>query len=131
MGIVSYFRSHPTLLLLLMSPGIPEYISGSSPMNAILLNPPTFPLGIVANLGLYGPGVLLIREAKVRWKKGWGTVLVLGVAYGILEEGIALSTMFNPKAGPVGVLGYYGHWLGVSWVWSAGLVIFHSLFSIS
>jgi len=71
----------------LLSPGIPEYISGSSPTSAIVLNPPMFGFQLVANLGLYGPGVLLVREAMVRWNKGWATVLLLGAAYGILEEG--------------------------------------------
>jgi len=130
-GIAGFFRAHPILLLLLFSPGIPEYLSGSSALNAIILNPVWFVLGIVANLGLYGPGVMLIREAKVRWHKGWGTVLLLGAAYGILEEGIALSTLFNPAAGPVGQLGYYGHWFGVNWIWMGGILTVHMLFSIS
>jgi hypothetical protein len=117
--------------LLLLSPGIPEYLSGSSPLNAIVLNPGMFLFQILANLGLYGPGVLLIREAKVRWNLGWGRVLLLGAAYGILEEGIALSTLFNPAAGPVGALGTYGHWLGVSWVWLAGILPVHMIYSIS
>jgi hypothetical protein len=83
----------------MLSPGIPEYLTGSSAVNVIVLNPIWFVCGLIANLGLYGPGVLLIREAKVRWYKGWATVLLLGAAYGILEEGIALSTLFNPNAG--------------------------------
>jgi hypothetical protein len=86
---------------------------------------------LAANLGLYGPGVLLIREAKVRWNKGWATVLLLGAAYGILEEGVALSTLYNSNAGPVGSLGQYGHWAGVNWVWVAGIVPFHAIFSIA
>lgn len=86
---------------------------------------------LLANLGLYGPGVLLIREAKVRWKRGWGPVLLLGAAYGVLEEGVALSTLFNPSAGPVGSLGSYGHWLGVSWVWLVGIIPVHMIYSIS
>ncbi len=90
-----------------------------------------FVFQIVANLGLYGPGVLLIREAMVRWQKGWGSVLLLGAAYGILEEGIALSTLFNSSADPVGQLGFYGHWLGVNWVWMAGILPVHMIFSIS
>ena len=130
-SIVRYLKSHPIVSLLFLSPGIPEYLSGSSPINAIILNPFMFVFQIVANLGLYGPVVLLIYEAKVRWKKGWATVLLLGAAYGILEEGVALSTLYNPNAGPVGVLGTYGHWAGVNWVWSAGIVPFHALFSIS
>ena len=128
---MGFFKSHTILLLLILSPGIPEYLSGSSALNSIVLNPIWFVLGIVANLGLYGPGVLLIREANVRWHKGWGTVLLLGAAYGILEEGIALSTLFNPTAGPVGQLGFYGHWLGVNWIWTSGILTVHMLFSIS
>ncbi|MDG6996305.1 MAG: hypothetical protein JRN52_10315 [Nitrososphaerota archaeon] len=127
----AYLRAHPILCLLLLSPGIPEYISSSSPLNALILNPAQFALQIVANLGLYGPGVLLIREASIRWKKGWATILILGAAYGILEEGIALSTLFNPLAGPVGKLGFYGHYLGVNWVWLAGILPVHMIYSIS
>ncbi len=126
-----YLRAHPLLLLLLLTPGIPEYLSSSSPLNSIVLNPPMFLFQLVANLGLYLPGALLVREAAVRWNKGWATVLLLGAAYGILEEGIALSTLFNPKADPVGVLGYFGHWLGVNWVWAVGVVPVHMVFSIS
>jgi len=130
-GVLGFLRRHPVVCLLLLSPGIPEYISGSSPTNAIVLNPPMFAFQIFANLGLYGPGVLLVREAMVRWRKGWASVLLLGAAYGILEEGIALSTLFNPDANPVGKLGFYGHWLGVNWVWVAGILPVHMIFSIS
>jgi hypothetical protein len=86
---------------------------------------------LVLNLGLYGSGVILIREAIVRWNKAWATVLLLGAAYGILEEGIALSTLYNPLAGPVGKLGYYGHYLGVNWIWVAGILPVHMIFSIA
>lgn len=129
--VIELLRRHPVVCLLLLSPGIPEYISGSSPTSAILLNPLMFGFQLVANLGLYGPGVLLVREAMVRWNKGWATVLLLGAAYGILEEGVALSTLFNPDASPVGKLGTYGHWLGVNWVWVSGILPVHMVFSIS
>jgi hypothetical protein len=127
----SFLRSHPILCLLLLTPGIPEYLSSSSPLYAIVLNPAQFIFQLTANFGLYGPGVLLIREAMIRWNKGWATVLLLGAAYGILEEGVALSTLFDPKASPVGQLGYFGHWAGVSWIWSATIIPVHMLFSIS
>jgi hypothetical protein len=130
-GLQRFLRSHPVVLLLLLTPGIPEYLSGSSAVNALILNPPLFLFQIAANAGLYGSGALLIHEAKVRWRKGWGAVLILGLAYGILEEGVALSTLFDPTAGPVGTLGVYGHWLGVNWVWAAGIVPFHAVFSIA
>ena len=99
-------------------------------MSILVLNPPVFFLLLAANLALYGPGVILIREAKIRWNKGWASVFLMGAAYGIVEEGLALRTLFNPASSVVGNLGVYGHWLGVNWVWTVGLVIFHSVFSI-
>ena len=127
---IAYLRARPILVLLLMSPGLPEYLSGSSPLNAIVLNPGWFVLQLALNLGLYGPGVLLIREASVRWKTGIIPVLLLGAAYGILEEGIALSTLFNPSASVVGGLGTYGHFQGVNTVWVPGVLMVHMVFSI-
>jgi hypothetical protein len=129
--IVGYLKAHPVIALLILTPGIPEYLSSSSPINAIVINPPQFVFQLLANLGLYGSGALLIHDAGIRWKKGWATILLLGAAYGILEEGVALSTLFDPNAGPVGALGSYGHWLGVNLIWAAGIVPFHAIFSIS
>src|SRR3989442_854852 len=128
--LVRFLKSHPLLFLLFLTPGIPEYLSASSQLTLLVISPILFFGLLLANLGLYGSGVVLIREAMIRWKKGWATVFLLGVAYGIVEEGIALWTLFNPLAQPVGVLGVYGHWLGVNWVWTVGLLIFHSVYSI-
>ena len=128
--LVRFLKSHPILFLLLLTPGIPEYLSASSQITLLVLNPILFFLFLGANIGLYGSGVILIREAMIRWKKGWASVFLLGVAYGIVEEGLALWTLFNPLAQPVGNLGFYGHWLGVNWVWTVGLLIFHSVYSI-
>ncbi|MDG6940289.1 MAG: hypothetical protein JRN39_07810 [Nitrososphaerota archaeon] len=127
-----FFARHPVLLLVLLTPGIPEYLSGSSPVTSLILNPPLFLVQLLLNVCLYGPGVLLVREAAVRWRKGWATIiLLLGCAYGILEEGVALNTLFYSKANPVGALGFYGHWLGVNWVWSAGVLMVHMVLSVS
>ena len=128
--LVRFLKSHPSLFLLLLTPGIPEYLSASSQLTLLVISPLIFFGLLAANLGLYGSGVILIREAMIRWKKGWASVFLLGVAYGIVEEGIALWTLFNPLAQPVGNLGFYGHWLGVNWVWTVGLLIFHSVYSI-
>jgi hypothetical protein len=57
-------------------------------------------------------------------------VLLLGAAYGLLEEGTALSTMFNPHASVVGALGSYGRFAGVNWVWSVGVLGVHIVFSV-
>ncbi len=126
-----FLRAHPVLCLLLLSPGIPEYLSSSSALSALVFAPPLFLFQLGANLGLYGPGVLLIREAMLRYRKDWPSLIAFGCAYAILEEGVALSTLFNPRAGPVGSLGVYGHYLGVNWVWTLGLLMVHTVYSIA
>ncbi len=128
--MVNFLKSHPVLFLILLTPGIPEYLSGSSSLSMLVFNPPLFYLFLGANVGLYGSGVILVREAMIRWKKGWASVFLLGAAYGIVEEGLALRTLFNPLAPQVGTLGVYGRWLGVNWIWTVGLVIFHAVWSI-
>ena len=127
---VAFFQRHPVLLLLCLSPGIVEYLSGSSYFEGIVRAPLLFLLFLGSNLALYGPGVLLVREALIRWQKGWAALLCLGAAYGILEEGTALSTLFDPNASVVGGLGYYGHYLGVSWIWAIGVIQIHIVVSI-
>ncbi|HKV90030.1 MAG TPA: hypothetical protein VJQ43_02405 [Thermoplasmata archaeon] len=127
----AWLGRHPVVFVALLSPGIVEYLSGSSRLDGLVIAPPLFLLFLAGNLGLYVPGVLLIREARRRWRGGWGTVVLLGIAYAITEEGLALSTLFNPQASVVGALGSYGHYLGVSWVWLVGVVAVHVVFSIS
>jgi hypothetical protein len=109
-----------------------EYLTGSTQLSAILLNPPLFLIFLIQNIGFYGGGVLLIREARIRWRKGWTSILLLGAAYGVLEEGVGTGVLFNPHIMIVGGLPAYGRWLGVNWVNVAILVpIVHPLFSIS
>jgi hypothetical protein len=127
---VAFFRRHPVLLLLALTPGIPEYLSGSTSAAGLVLSPPAFFLFLGLNLGLYGPGVLLLREAWIRWGKSWGSLLLFGTAYGLLEEGTALSTLFNPNASVVGGLGHYGRYAGVNWVWLIGVLAVHTVLSV-
>jgi len=116
----------PWLALLLVSPAIGEVLSGSSPPRE-LLNA----VALLFLAGLYGCGALLAREIAFRWHKGWPSIVALGAAYGIIEEGLMTKSFFDPGWMDVGILGSYGRWLGVNWVWSLELTIFHAVFSIS
>jgi len=116
----------PLLALVLLSPIIAEMLSGSSPP-AEWTNPIT-PLLLI---WLYGAGVLVMRETAVRWKTGWPSVLLLGAAYGIIEEGLAVKSFFDPGWMDLGTLGWYGRWLDVNWVWSVWLTIYHAVVSIA
>ncbi len=72
---VYYLKSHPLLFLILLTPGIPEYLSASSQLTALVINPFGFLFQLGSNIGLYGSGVILIREAMIRWKKRLGLSL--------------------------------------------------------
>jgi len=109
-----------------MSPIVGELLSGSSPPSSFF-NP--FSLFILS--GLYGSGSLIIRESVRRWGKGWQSVLLLGAAYGILEEGIMVKSFFDPSWPDLGLLGVYGRWMGVNWVWAEWLTIYHAIYSIT
>lgn len=117
----------PALALFFLAPALAELLSGSAPP-AEFFNP----VALLLISALYGSGAILIHELRVRWDKGWWpTVFVLGAAYGIVEEGLACKSFFDPAWQDLGVLGSYGRWAGVNWVWSLDLTIYHMLFSIA
>jgi len=116
----------PTIALFILSPMIAELLSGSSPPLEFF-NPIVFLL----LASLYGSGAIIIRELTRRWGKGWPSILLLGAAYGIVEEGLMVKSFFDPNWMDLGILGTYGRWLGVNWVWAEWLTIYHSIFSIA
>jgi hypothetical protein len=69
-----------------MAPFVGEVLLGNAPLRWIFV--------YFVRLTMYGCGALLIREMSRRFGRGWPTIL--GVAYGIVEEGLgAMST--NPS----------------------------------
>src|SRR5260370_7779775 len=84
--LVRFLKSHPLLFLLFLTPGIPEYLSASSQLTLLVISPILFFGLLLANLGLYGSGVVLIREAMIRCKKGWPSVFLLVFSYVIFDE---------------------------------------------
>ena len=113
------------LTLLLLSPFTAEVLTGATTFPQFIN-----PIGLGILVGLYGLGALLIRETRIRLSVGYGGVLLLGFAYGVIEEGIAVKSFFDPYWKDLGIFGVYGRWLGVNWVWSLYLTIFHSVWSI-
>ena len=112
-----------SIFLLFLSPIMGEVLSGST-LPLEFIKPP----GFVFLVLLYGCGTLLIREAKARWNLQW-SVLFLGVAYGILEEGTMIQSFFNVAHADLGVLSGYGMYFGVQWPWAIMLILFHSTMS--
>src|SRR5438445_223514 len=115
----------PLLALILLSPVIAEMLSGSTPPLEWLN-----PIAALLLIWLYGAGVLVMRETAVRWKTGWPSILLLGAAYGIIEEGLAVKSFFDPGWMDLGTLAWYGRWFDVNWVWAVWLTIYHAVVSI-
>ncbi len=109
-----------------MAPAIGELLSGSAP-------PMEFfnPINFLLLSSLYGSGAIIVRELKIRWKKDYRALLLLGAAYGILEEGLMVKSFFDPNWMDLGILGTFGRWMDVNWVWTEMLTIYHMVFSIT
>jgi len=118
--------NYPVIALLILAPLLGEMISGSSPPGEYF-QPATF---LILTM-LYGTGAVVIREIARRWGKGWISILLMGMAYGVFEEGLIARSFFDPGWHDLGQLAFYGRWIGVNWIWSVSLTIFHSVVSIS
>jgi hypothetical protein len=46
---------------------------------------------------MYGAGVLVLREAVVRVGGGWPSLVLMGVAYQIAEDGLGLQALTSPR----------------------------------
>jgi hypothetical protein len=116
----------PIFALFFLAPVLGELVSGSAPP-AQWASPSTWLLVVP----LYGAGAVLARELAVRWRTGWAGVLLLGAAYGILEEGVDVMSFFNTAWPDLGNSALYGRWADVSWVWTVQLTCYHAVFSIA
>ena len=119
-------RVSPVVVLFFLSPVIGELLSGSAPPSEFFTV-----FGFTIMSLLYGGGAVVAREIKIRWRKGVGSLLLIGAAYGILEEGLMVASFQNPTWMDLGVLGVFGRWLGVNWVWAVELTFYHALVSIT
>lgn len=120
-------RTWPAALVLLwLAPGVAELLSGSTP-------PLRFfnPLSLFLEGGLYGCGALLIRDAVRHRLLGWPSVLLLGAAYGVLEEGLVITSWFNPYWPDLARLATFGRAFDTSWIWALGLTSYHMIVSIT
>src|SRR6476619_5392887 len=117
-------RVAPAATLFLLAPIIGEVLFGAIPLSRL-------PFGLLGVLGLYGGGAILVRETVRRRRLGAVWLVLLGLAYGLIEEGLVVQSLFDQHYRGLDFLGYYGHWLGVSCVWLEFIVPYHAVFSIA
>ncbi len=115
----------PGLALFLIAPILGELISGHmTPWE--FLNPISWLLMAMP----YGLGALVCRELIVRWDKGWWSLMSLGVAYGLYEEGVVARSLYDPRWSEMGSLAEYNHVAGLNWTYTEVLLHFHTTVSI-
>ncbi|MEW9701774.1 hypothetical protein [Paenibacillus sp. SI8] len=116
-------RFYPVIVLLLLSPIIGEVLLGSTPISKIYT--------LIPQIGLYGGGALLIREISRRWSLGWLSILLLGIVYGITEEGLIVSSIFDPHFPGKDALAGYGWLHGFNYVWAVAIIGYHAIWSVT
>ena len=117
-------RRLPALCLFLLAPLIGELLLGNLPLTSLdtLAALPVLAL-------LYGAGAIVIREITVRTGRSWPTILILAVAYGVLEEGLITQSLFNPSYNGLS-LNAYGQFAGLGVPWALFVITIHSVWSI-
>lgn len=118
-----WLRITPAIGLFFLAPLVGEYLLGNISITGIWALPFLAPM--------YGGGALLIREVTRRTGQGWTTIIVLGLAYGLLEAGLIDQSLFNPSfeglefqgAAPISAL-------GLSAYNALAFIVGHSVWSI-
>jgi hypothetical protein len=106
-------RIGPVVALVLSAPLIAEVLYGATRISVILV--------FVPEILIWGCGALLIRECVVRSRKGWQSMLLLGLALAVAEEFVIQQTSIAPLVGLAPHA--YGRVWGVNWVyflWALG-----------
>lgn len=116
-------RFLPAFVLVLTAPVVAELLAGSTPLSQPIVLAILLPLYLL----LYGAGALLIRELVRRSGRGWASILLLGAAYGLIEEGFATQSLFNPT------LYHAAEWgariLGINGVFTPSVIGIHAVWS--
>jgi hypothetical protein len=83
-------RIAPAVGLFFLAPLVAEYLLGNVPVSAIA--------GLFVLAPMYGGGAILVREIARRSGAGWPTILVLALAYGVLQPSLIDHSMFSPPS---------------------------------
>ncbi len=118
-------RNRSLFTLLILAPAIPELLTGSTPFWKFLN-----PINLAILIVIYGFPAVLIRNYAVHRNLKYHHILLLGMLEGVLIEGLAVNTYYNPSKRSLGVFSTYGRFLGVNWNWALYLTFFHSIYSV-
>lgn len=119
-------RSHwrPALGLFFLAPLVGEFLLGNLPI--------TWLWALFVLAPLYGGGALLVRETARRLRLGWPGMILLALAYAVIEEAFVTQSLFNRDYLGLGLLEYgYIPVLGIGVWWTVFVLAIHVIWSIS
>ncbi|MDG4785988.1 hypothetical protein O7626_08625 [Micromonospora sp. WMMD1102] len=77
---------------------------------------------------MYGAGVLVLREAVVRVGGGWPSLVLMGVAYQIAEDGLGLQALTSPRMYGAADWGFRA--FGANWTYWESQIGVHVVLSV-
>lgn len=113
------------LFLLLAAGPLAEVLSQNVPLTTFLS-----PVPFLLVSASYGVPVLLIRELAVAHKLDDVGIALLGLAYGILNEGVLAKTLTQPGGPPLGEFAGFGQVAALQVGWAIFIVFWHALHSV-
>ncbi len=116
----------PVLMLGAVSVFFTELLSGNIPFPLI-----AHPLVLVLLVIAYSLPILVIRDVAARWNLGVVSISVLGLAYGIYNEGITAKTLLAAN-GPTPLPSFtdYAVFGGINCSWAICILIWHASNSV-
>src|SRR5271170_3051021 len=116
----------PAIGLFFLAPLIAEFLLGDLPISMLPV--------ILVLAPMYGGGALLIREVVRRAGRGWPSIVVLALAYGIIEEAYTTQSLFNPNYLKLNLhllQPAYIPALGIGAWWTIFVLTLHTAWSVS
>ncbi|QAY60143.1 hypothetical protein ET475_09165 [Microbacterium protaetiae] len=101
-----------------------QYLGGTAPAGQQIAE-------LILFTAFYGSAAVLIRELARRARIGWPGILLLALAFGVLEEGVLTQSLFNPDYVGAHLLSYgFVPWLGTAGPWLVFVLTLHVVWSI-
>ncbi len=98
-----------------------EILTGSTSIEGILQYPVSFLMG----LAFYGFQVTIIADISVRYSLKLGTIYILGLIYGTLEEGISIFTMEATSTHKLWLTAF-----GFNLTWTLYVMMLHAVITV-
>lgn len=124
-------RLVPILTLAFLSPLVAEFLLADQYLFAKEPSLAQLPM-LALYVFFYGGAALLIREFARRAGRGWPTIIVTALAFGVFEEGLVTQSLFNPNYAGLRLLDYgFVPALGIGTPWTVFVVTLHVVWSMA